>query len=407
MVKALPIAALMIGFILTYFSIPSIVAISNAKKLFDIPNKRKLNKVAIPTIGGIAIFTGWSVSSLLFLQGNFVPGMQYLLVGVLLMLFIGVKDDVLIMSARKKLAVQSIVALILVTGGNFEITRAYGMFTATVFNPWFGIPLSILVILFLINAINLIDGIDGLASGLSLFISLFLGTWFFLSGDIGYSIICYALAGSLAAFMRFNLWSRKNKIFMGDTGSLLLGVFLAAIVIRFSEGNEEAWSAVRFSHPPLIALALFIVPVTDTLRVFFIRIREKRSPFTPDMNHIHHLLIKGGMKHIQASAFLMVYTLFFLGVALTFSYFKLEITASFSLLLVLSFAAVEGIREIVRVRERRKTLIQLRKLRAGTVHLNTAGSNIFPMGPTEEQVIIRQNEPAIFHSPNPVLRVKK
>jgi len=325
---------------LTYVVIPSIVNVSKEKNLFDVPDRRKLNKIVVPTLGGVAIFIGLTISSILFLQKDSANELRYLLAAVIMMFFIGIKDDILVMSARKKLLVQLVAALILVVLGDFRVAHPYGLFNASIFSNWISIPLSVLIILFLINALNLIDGIDGLAASLALLASIVFGTWFFLTGHVNYAIMCAALSGSLIAFLRFNLFGGKNKIFMGDTGSLILGVFLAAIAIRFNELNDTAAAPFRFSQAPLVALALLIVPATDTLRVFAIRIKNKRSPFSPDMNHFHHLLIKSGLTHIQATCSLLAYTAFFTLLALLFSHFKLDLNVTFFLLLALSFSAV-------------------------------------------------------------------
>jgi len=327
------------GFILTFLTIPSIVNVSNAKKLFDEPNQRRLNKVVVPTMGGIAIFIGFSLSSMLFLREGSPHELRYLLVATIMMLFIGIKDDILAIAPSKKLMVQLAAALILVVLGNFRIVHTYGLFSAEMLPPWISFPLSVLVILFLINAFNLIDGIDGLAGGLSLLIALVLGSWFLAAGHLSSAILCLAFCGSLVAFLYFNLKGGKNKIFMGDTGSLILGVFLAAMIIRFNELNVYAPASLRFSQAPLIALALMIVPLTDTLRVFFIRIKKGRSPFSPDMNHIHHILIRSGLSHIQATCFLLAYTVSFSLLAGLAIRLKLDLSLSFPSLLALSFSA--------------------------------------------------------------------
>ena len=334
------ILASLLSFILTFVTIPSIVNVSNAKNLFDEPNHRKLNKVVVPTMGGIAIFIGFSLSSMLFMEKASPHELRYLFIAIIMMLFIGIKDDILVIAPSKKLMVQLAAALILVLLGNFRIVHTYELFSATMLNAWISIPLSVLVILFLINALNLIDGIDGLAGGLALLVSLALGSWFMLTGHFNSAVLCLAFCGSLAAFLYYNLSGGKNKIFMGDTGSLILGVFLAAMVIRFNELNYATNSPFRFSQAPLIALALMIVPVTDTLRVFFIRIKNKRSPFSPDMNHFHHLLIKSGLTHIQSTCFMLGYTILFTALAFLCSYFQLNLSVAFPLLLTLSFTTV-------------------------------------------------------------------
>jgi UDP-GlcNAc:undecaprenyl-phosphate GlcNAc-1-phosphate transferase len=332
--------ATLLSFLLTFLVIPSIVNVSNAKKLFDEPNRRKLNKFVVPTMGGIAIFIGFSLSSMLFLDQDPPHELRYLFIAIIMMLFIGIKDDILVIAPTKKLMVQFAAALILVLLGNFRIVHTYGLFPVSQLNAWISIPLSVLVILFLINAVNLIDGIDGLAGGLSLLVSLALGIWFFHAGYTNSAILCLTFCGSLAAFLWFNLRGGKNKIFMGDTGSLILGVFLAAMVIRFNELNYHTAASLRFSQAPLLALALMIVPVTDTLRVFAIRIKNKRSPFSPDMNHFHHLLIQSGLTHIQATCSLLGYTVVFTALALVCSYFHLNLSFTFPLLLTLSFSVV-------------------------------------------------------------------
>ncbi|MDD4193040.1 MAG: MraY family glycosyltransferase [Mangrovibacterium sp.] len=329
-----------LSFAITFVTIPSIVNVSNAKNLFDEPNRRKLNKVVVPTMGGIAIFIGFILSAMLFLEKDSSREMHYLTAAIIMMLFIGIKDDILVIAPSKKLMVQLAAALILVVPGNFRIVHTYELFSATLLNAWISIPLSVLVILFLINALNLIDGIDGLAGGLALFASLALGTWFMLTGHSDSAVLCLAFCGSLVAFLWYNLRGGKNKIFMGDTGSLVLGVFLAAMVIRFNELNAAAASPFRLSQAPLIALAFMIVPVTDTLRVFFIRIKNKRSPFSPDMSHFHHLLIKSGLSHLQATCFMLGYTIFFLALALASGYFNLNLSLTFPLLPALSFCLV-------------------------------------------------------------------
>lgn len=334
------LGSLLTGFMLTYLVIPSIVNLSSAKKLFDYPDERKLNKVAVPTMGGVGIFIGLTVSSILFIQPGSAGELRYLLLGIIIMFFAGMKDDMLSIPARIKLILQIATGLILVLLGDFCITRPYGLFHAELFCNGISIPLSVLMFVFLINALNLIDGIDGLAAGITLAVSLFLGIWFFLAGHLNYAVVCLALTGSLAAYLRFNVFGKKNKIFMGDTGSLILGVFLAAMVIRFNEANTTAPEAVRFFNPPQIVLGMMIVPVTDTLRVFIIRIRHRRSPFSPDMNHFHHLLIKTGMNHIRATAILIAYTTFFTLLAVLLETAGVTPNIAFPLLLGLSFSFV-------------------------------------------------------------------
>jgi UDP-N-acetylmuramyl pentapeptide phosphotransferase/UDP-N-acetylglucosamine-1-phosphate transferase len=328
-----------IAFLLTYLSIPPTVRVAVAKNLFDEPNHRKLNKTVVPTLGGVAIFLGLSLSSVLFMTNTVGAEMRILFAAVIMMLFIGLKDDLLAISAWKKLAVQITAALFLVLIGGFRVTNLFGLGGIEQMPEWAGMVISTAIIIFLVNAFNLIDGVDGLAAGLALIISAALGSWFYLAGHINFSVVCFALSGSLIAFLRFNLWGRKNKIFMGDTGSLVIGIFLAAMVLKFVEFNLTTEGPLHMKQAPLVALALFIVPITDTLRVFAIRVWHKRSPFSADMNHIHHLLVKLGMGHIQVSSFLVAYTLLFISLASNVQQ-HLNVTLGFVLLLSLSFSLV-------------------------------------------------------------------
>ncbi|WP_339735030.1 MraY family glycosyltransferase [uncultured Sunxiuqinia sp.] len=332
-------AAVVASFLFTYSTIPPIVRISNEKHLFDVPNSRKLNKTVVPTLGGVAIFIGICLGSTLFLGKLQFTELRYIFAALLMLFFIGLKDDILIISARKKLLVQMAAAAILVGLGGIQITSLSNLFYFNQISIWLSAPLSFMILLFIINAMNLIDGIDGLAAGISILVSGVLGTWFYVNGHFEYAILSLAMSGSLLAFLRFNLWGGDNKVFMGDTGSLILGGLLGILVIKFLSFNIVAPSFLKVQNAPAFALALFIVPVTDTLRVFIIRLYQKRSPFSPDMNHVHHLLIQSGMKHIQASAFLVLYTAFFASFTLATAAY-LSSTVSFLLLLSMSFGAI-------------------------------------------------------------------
>lgn len=333
------IISIVASFITTYLIIPQIVHVAREKKLFDEPNYRKLNKKVIPTMGGIGIFIGFTVSSILSMQKTISPEIPFIYAASLIMLFMGLKDDIVTIPARKKFLIQMGTAGILVTLGNFRIDYLYGLFSIEELPYWASVQLTFLIFLFLINAFNLIDGIDGLAGGLACIISGFLGIWFFMAGHLDYAILSCALCGSLIAFLRFNLVEGKNKIFMGDTGSLLLGVIIAAIIIKYINFNLYAPENLYSGQAPLFALALLIVPATDTLRVFMIRLYNRKSPFTPDMNHVHHILVKSGLSHLKASSFLILYTIGFLLLAINLQFY-LPLTINFLLFLSISFSVV-------------------------------------------------------------------
>lgn len=350
---------IVLSFILTYITIPPIIRVSKAKNLFDEPNHRKLNKVVVPTLGGVGIFIGMMLSIIIFQKSELPNEMRYIFGAVIMLFFIGLKDDILVISAKKKFFVQLAAVAMIVFLGDVRIENMNDLFGLQNIPEWAGQIISFSIILFLINAINLIDGIDGLAAGITLFVALILGTWFFNEGIHSYAILSFALGGSLLAFLRFNLLSKENKIFMGDTGSLIIGVVLSVIVIKFINMGAGATHPSFFKHIPVITLSLLIVPVCDVLRVFTIRVYQKRSPFSADMNHIHHLLIKLGMNHIQASCFLVGYTTLFLTISLLIQDY-ISVTISFLSILGLSFILIGALAQINKLQSKRnKTQLEL------------------------------------------------
>ena len=291
--------SLTISFAAVYFIIPFIIRIARVKKLFDIPNSRSATRQVIPTLGGIAIFFGFFISVILSSGSININELKYLFVATFVMFALGLYDDLLGSAAVRKLIIELALAIGLVLLGNYQFSDLHGLFGIHEIGYVMGSILSVVTIVGIINALNLIDGIDGLASGTGILISFTYGLWFLFAGDYLYAVSSFSLTGSLAAFFLYNVFGIRNKLFMGDTGSLIIGSMLAIFTIRFNE-FVSLNSAVETGQPA-ISLAIMIVPVIDTLRVFTIRIMNKRSPFSPDMNHVHHLLLRLGNSHLKSS----------------------------------------------------------------------------------------------------------
>lgn len=292
--------SLAISFSIVYFVIPKIVKISRIIKLFDVPNHRSAAKQIVPTLGGIAILAGFAIGVMISSNNFNINELKYMFVSTIVMFLIGMNDDIIGLAAKKKLFVQIAVALYLVILGNFRITNFHGIFGIQEIGYVFGAIFSVFAIVGIINAFNLIDGIDGLAGGIGLIISLTYGFWFLNVGDFIYALTCFSLAGSLIAFLLYNVFGNTNKIFMGDTGSLILGTVIAMLTIHFNIYYPNPGIAAH--GLPAISIAILIVPVIDTIRVFMIRILQKRSPFSPDKNHIHHNLLQlTGDNHLTTS----------------------------------------------------------------------------------------------------------
>lgn len=292
------------AFIMTYFAIPSIINIAKVKHLVDEPGERRAHTTTTPSLGGIAIFAGVLFSIIMWTPFHLFENLQYLLCAFIVIFLIGAKDDIIPMSPYKKMAGQLLAASILVFKSGVQITSLYNIFGIGELHPVIGIPFTIFTMVVIINAFNLIDGINGLSGSVGTLNAITLGTWFFLVDRSELAIVAFAFAGALIAFLNYNV--TPARIFMGDTGSLLLGTVFATLIIEFMEINREIpGHPFALKSIPAVAMGLIIIPLYDTLRVFTMRILRKKSPFHPDRTHIHHLLLDSGLNHMQATTVLV------------------------------------------------------------------------------------------------------
>ncbi len=298
--------AFVISFALVVISIPTILRIAKAKKLFDNFNERKIHTGALPPLGGVAIFIGFVLSTIIATDGLSFDSLKYIIAAVTIMFFIGLRDDLMDISARKKLIIQFFAAVILVALGNVRFTNLHGILGIYEINYFTSIIISLFAIVVIINAFNLIDGVDGLASGVAMLASLCFGTWFFLAGNYPLSIMAFAMLGSLSAFFLYNVFGKRNKLFMGDTGSLIIGIVASAMVVKFNELNIDKSLPYVVNAAPALSFAVIVVPLIDTLRVMTIRIIQKRSPFSADTNHVHHHLIALYKVHLKVTSLIVV-----------------------------------------------------------------------------------------------------
>ena len=318
MIQFYILLSLVIGFVIVSYAIPKIIYISHEKKLFDVPNERSASRVITPNLGGIAIFAGFFISVIVSLHPFDIQPVICILLASMIMFLVGLKDDLIGLSPRKKLFFQLITAMYLIFMGGVRISNLHGILGIYEIDILSGSLLSLFAIVGIINAYNLIDGIDGLAAGIGILISTVFGSLFILSGQMVYALVSFSLTGSLIAFFFYNVFGRKNKIFMGDTGSLTLGIVFAFLTIKFLD--QPGSSQQQLFGSPAVALAIMIVPIVDTIRVMTIRIAQKRSPFSADMNHIHHHLLRlTGNNHLHASLIMIATNLAFIAFACGFS----------------------------------------------------------------------------------------
>lgn len=332
------ISSFLLGLMLVYISVPVIVRISKEKHLYDEPNERRINKVVVPNLGGIAIFIGVSIATLLCLhQFEFIE-FRYIQASMIILFFIGIKDDILIISPRKKFIAQVLCALILIIPGGIRFTNLHGILGLYEIDYAISVFITLLTIVSIINATNLVDGIDGLAASIGIFSSIIFGTKFLVTSNDDYAILCCALVGSLLAFLWFNVRGTTNKIFLGDTGSLLLGLLIAVEVIQY---NEFALTTTpqEISFSPIFSLAILATPLADMIRVFTIRIYNGQSPFAPDMNHIHHRLLRLGFSHFNSTLIIVLTNCIIITLAFTFRFLNKH--ALMALLIVVIFLLLQ------------------------------------------------------------------
>lgn len=284
-----------LAFLITYFAIPVIIQVAKDKKLFDEPDERKVHKVVIPTLGGLGIFAGFIISTLMGVPAGSTTELQYFVAASTVIFFLGLKDDILVLSASKKFIGQLIAAGIIIKFGNVQITNMNGFLGIYQIPHIASLVLTLFTIIVITNSFNLIDGVDGLAGSLGLLTTLVFGIYFYFAGQTMYSVMALSLAGSIVGFLIYNY--APAKIFMGDTGSLLLGLINSILVIKFINVAGNPVSPVHLPSAPAIGFAILMIPLFDTLRVFGLRILARRSPFSPDRNHIHHFLLDLGFNH--------------------------------------------------------------------------------------------------------------
>ena len=307
----------LISSIIAIRTIPTINNIARIKGLLNIPGERTSHRYKTPNLAGIAIFLSACVSSLLFIYDHFEIFKMIYLASVIIF-FTGLKDDILLLSPWKKLLAQIVVATLIVAA-DLRFIHFFGLFGVDQFNEVTSIIITMVFIVGIINAVNLIDGIDGLAAAIGVLILGFFGLFFFLNELYSWSIYCASMVGALIVFFQYNVFGLRNKTFMGDSGSLLLGLSIAVTTILFWEAHAVETLPLKFVSAPAMTLAIIIVPVFDVVRVFVYRIAHRVSPFSADRNHLHHRLVDSGFTHFQTTLILTGFNVLMIGITFALS----------------------------------------------------------------------------------------
>jgi len=327
------------AFLLTYLAIPSVIHIALKKNLCDQPGGRRSHSVPTPSLGGVAIYTGLFFSMVLWTPFASFANLQYILCAFIIIFLVGLKDDLTIMSANKKLILQLVAIGILVVKSDIRLEGFYGFFGWETPLPYLASVLfSMFTLLVIINSFNLIDGINGLAGSLCVLVGSTLGIWFYNTGHPELAILAAAAVGATLGFLPYNI--TPARIFMGDTGSLTLGMVTGILIVKFININEHLPPAhdYHLEAIPAVAIGIIMLPIFDTLRVFTTRIYRGQPPFRADRRHIHHLLIDNGYSHMQATGILVLCNALFILFVLLFQRYVEQ-----HLLLILSFSIAGGL----------------------------------------------------------------
>jgi len=329
------IAAAITSFVIAFLIVPVIIKYSLRKNLVDIPGRRKIHKKVTPSMGGIAIFVGFFVSSLIWTEIQEWGYIKFILVALFVIFFIGVRDDLVPLRAMVKLVGQIMAASLVIFLFDLRIRTFYGLFGVYELPLIVSYFITYMTFIVITNSFNLIDGLDGLAGTIAIVALLAFGIWFYLVDQEIFSILSFAMLGAIFAFLIFN-WE-PSEVFMGDTGALVIGMMLAILAIHFINVNYSLpiMTPYKFKGSVGTAACIIIIPLVDTLRIVILRLSKGQSPFKPDKSHVHHAIMRLGMTHGQTTLILGAVQILYIVLAVVFNNF--EDIYIVSGLLVLSF----------------------------------------------------------------------
>lgn len=337
-----------IAFLLTGILIPQILAIAYKLKLFDSHDERKIHKGAVPRLGGIAFVPSIIFSVLLIVGIGFNEGeilmvdalrfsvipLFFLLCSLMLLFLVGIADDLIGVRYRSKFLFQIFCSVLTVVSGA-TVVNLYGLFGLWGIPSWLGWIITAFMVVYIINALNLIDGIDGLCSGLAIIALFFYGAVFYFNGYYIYSMLAWATVGTLVPFFYFNMFGqavKRKKIFMGDTGSLTIGMMIVFLSLEIMRLNVQVkW--IPGVNPIITAFAPLILPLFDVIRVFNHRVRKHSNPFLPDRSHIHHKLLALGFSQRKSLGLILLgAVVFFMANLLASPYVNVNLLIIFDVL---------------------------------------------------------------------------
>lgn len=281
---------------------PRLVKIALLKNIVDNPDARKLQRTPVPVLGGVAVFFGVVIAIGCMSSVVDCSGLPVVIMAMMAMLYTGTMDDILSLSPGLRFVIEIVVVLLLIFVGGYCIDDFHGLWNIGRFSYWYAVPLTVVAAVGIINAINLVDGVNGLSSGYCIMACLIFGTLFFLAGEAPMTILAAVSVGALIPFFLHNVFGKTSKMFIGDGGTLVMGVVMSVFVIAILQNGSRVAAYVN-PNVGLVpfTLAVLSVPVFDTLRVMSTRILKGTSPFRPDKTHLHHMFIDLRCSHVATT----------------------------------------------------------------------------------------------------------
>lgn len=373
MIDRLIIICFLVSLLVTSWIHPKILLIALRKDIVDNPGARKLQRTPIPVLGGVTIFFGITLGIACAMLKMDCSALMPSLTAMILIMAVGTMDDIIELSPSFRFLIETVITLLMIFSSGATLDNFHGLWGFYQIPAWFSLPLTVVAVVGIVNAINLIDGVDGLSSGFCIMASVLFGILFYKSGYSEMLLLASISTGALIPFFFHNVFGRRSKMFIGDGGSLLMGIVMSTFVIQTITTKAPCASL----HPRLglvaFTVAVMSIPIFDTLRVMSIRILRGKSPFSPDKTHLHHLFIEMGFSHLGTS--FSILSLNFLVVLCWWIAYRLgaSIETQFYIVIGISVSVTFVFYKFMKINQSRKTKLWLRMQRLGSIsHVENA-----------------------------------
>lgn len=298
---------MVVSLVVSTLCYPVLLNFARMHGIMDNPDNRKLQRRPVPVMGGVVVYIGILVSGLILNSLMYSSILTYGLIGMTVMMLIGVWDDVKDLSVGLRFMIETALVTVFVLVTETYIDDFHGLWGVYKLHTYIGIPFSVFAGLTIINAVNLIDGMDGYLSGYGMLACICFGLALWSAGSLEMGCLAIIVVGALLPFFLHNVFGIQSKMFIGDGGTLMLGMLITVLVFFMMSSKHQGIVLMEKGvGVAAFVMAVLCIPVFDTARVFLLRILRGRSPFRPDRNHLHHLFIDMGFSHFGAALFILM-----------------------------------------------------------------------------------------------------